>query len=745
MAGTRKKVYTNKLEFDKANKAYNDSLKLYNTTPWEAKNFMSIPNTNQSDWFDQFAKDKIKPVGIHNDSDGIPLYKKSTTQPVFQKAEKKIEPYKPKSQADFDYRNKMYNDSLDSYNFNKESLNKLYKTKKTSKGTEVDLSTKKYVNRQQGINEDFLKYQKLGLNISKKDVEKEWDSVDKNIKSVGAYKFNLSNGSEYTLKQYKKPVQQILPYTESTDNKMVNDFNKGTGAIIQKAKPLSEEEQYQTWRSNLPKNLQYEGDYDLRGFWKENPNFEVKTKDDHLTDKFKLPNHETFSNESKYYKPGMKAVKWVNDQPVPIQTQKYSAAKYLELKGKPSGYVNEGNNQGRVELKADGGWLDELPATVKDTAAYNNMYNSPENLGRTGFMNEKEYLNNWFASDRFKNKIGTANPGSTSSNAVNKVSTSKVFYNPNNTQKSINDYVDVHTEGTSKDKKNLTKGKSVGLSYKNSNDALVTKREGQNNPNSIAVHELTHLTNLDEVTKDKFKSTLYQDKYGNTVPFNRGEAYPSLMQFRYDNKFKPDQVITPKDMENIRNSGYRNILYDKYSDEDIMNYLNTVADNSKTNPNQMAKGGTLNLPGIPKSQQEAEAMIASGQLKLTDPNQHYTPRFPKYNPNKPLARGNVEESISPLDFINVGKIGTAGVNSLMRGVVKPQTPKVIMDAVEGINPNVWRLKDIINKADKGSLYARPAVIKETPNKFLNTVDDFGQMLPDKVRMKKQGGWLDNLK
>jgi hypothetical protein len=158
-----------------------------------------------------------------------------------------------------------------------------------------------------------------------------------------------------------------------------------------------------------------------------------------------------------------------------------------------------------------------------------------------------------------------------------------------------------------------------------------------------------------------------------------------------------------------------------------------------------AKGGTLDLPGIPKSQQEAEAMIASGQLKLNDPNQHYTPRFPKYNPNKPLARGNVEESISPLDFINVGKIGTAGVNSLMRGFVKPQTPKVVMDAVEGINPNVWRLKDIINKADKGSLYARPAVIKETPNKFLNTVDDFGQMLPDKVRMKKQGGWLDNLK
>lgn len=58
---------------------------------------------------------------------------------------------------------------------------------------------------------------------------------------------------------------------------------------------------YQAWRSKLPKNLQYENDYDLFGFWKENPTWSPSDPNAHMTDKFKLPNHETFSNESMYY------------------------------------------------------------------------------------------------------------------------------------------------------------------------------------------------------------------------------------------------------------------------------------------------------------------------------------------------------------------------------------------------------------------------------------------------------------
>ena len=60
---------------------------------------------------------------------------------------------------------------------------------------------------------------------------------------------------------------------------------------------------YQRWRATLPKNLQYEGDYDLRGFYQKNPAFSVDQPGQHMTDEFKLPNHPTFSDESKYYSP----------------------------------------------------------------------------------------------------------------------------------------------------------------------------------------------------------------------------------------------------------------------------------------------------------------------------------------------------------------------------------------------------------------------------------------------------------
>ena len=78
---------------------------------------------------------------------------------------------------------------------------------------------------------------------------------------------------------------------------------------------------YQKWRATLPKNLQYEGDYDLKGFYKENPTFNVSDPKQHLTDKFKLPNHPTFSIESKYYKEGMPAGKWDGNTYIPINRQ----------------------------------------------------------------------------------------------------------------------------------------------------------------------------------------------------------------------------------------------------------------------------------------------------------------------------------------------------------------------------------------------------------------------------------------
>lgn len=61
-----------------------------------------------------------------------------------------------------------------------------------------------------------------------------------------------------------------------------------------------EEIRYQQWRRTLPKSLQYGGDYDLRGYWKDPETKKEAVEGDHFIDKYKKPNHPTFSNESKY-------------------------------------------------------------------------------------------------------------------------------------------------------------------------------------------------------------------------------------------------------------------------------------------------------------------------------------------------------------------------------------------------------------------------------------------------------------
>lgn len=84
-----------------------------------------------------------------------------------------------------------------------------------------------------------------------------------------------------------------------------------------------EEAAYQKWRSSLPKNLQFEGDYDLRGFYRKNPRFTVDDPSQHMTDEFKLPNHPTFSDESRYYNEQTKHLggHWEGDVYIPNDTR----------------------------------------------------------------------------------------------------------------------------------------------------------------------------------------------------------------------------------------------------------------------------------------------------------------------------------------------------------------------------------------------------------------------------------------
>ena len=87
--------------------------------------------------------------------------------------------------------------------------------------------------------------------------------------------------SQY-LKQYGGSVNQVmdtLQTTKLTPNQQAK-FNK--------------------WKGQLPKNLQNEGNYDLKGLWKANPTIQPSANQ-HFPDTYKLPNHPTFSDESIYF------------------------------------------------------------------------------------------------------------------------------------------------------------------------------------------------------------------------------------------------------------------------------------------------------------------------------------------------------------------------------------------------------------------------------------------------------------
>ena len=91
----------------------------------------------------------------------------------------------------------------------------------------------------------------------------------------------------------------------------------------------NEENSYQFWKQSLPKQLQSEDDYDLRGYYKEHG---AEDTEGHLTDKYKKPNHPTFSVESQYYKKGMWAGKWNEEGNfiIPLDTPKEKLKQLVE-------------------------------------------------------------------------------------------------------------------------------------------------------------------------------------------------------------------------------------------------------------------------------------------------------------------------------------------------------------------------------------------------------------------------------
>ena len=77
--------------------------------------------------------------------------------------------------------------------------------------------------------------------------------------------------------------------------------------------PLNQEIAFQMEKANSPFANDSGIDYDYRGFYKKYGNLSPQATNGHLTDEFKLPNHPTFSVESRYYNGQPHAIDWRQD------------------------------------------------------------------------------------------------------------------------------------------------------------------------------------------------------------------------------------------------------------------------------------------------------------------------------------------------------------------------------------------------------------------------------------------------
>lgn len=77
-----------------------------------------------------------------------------------------------------------------------------------------------------------------------------------------------------------------------------------------------DEQRFRMWFNSLPEGIRNSNDYDYRGWWLENgsiPYKQILSGNGHFTDKYKLPNHPTFSNQSIYSKGNTIGGQWINN------------------------------------------------------------------------------------------------------------------------------------------------------------------------------------------------------------------------------------------------------------------------------------------------------------------------------------------------------------------------------------------------------------------------------------------------
>ena len=124
----------------------------------------------------------------------------------------------------------------------------------------------------------------------------------------------------------------------------------------------AEEKEFQKWYKYASSILNWdknpdapEHNYDIRGFWLENK-YKPVFPGQHFPDTWKTPDHPTFSNESRYYVPGMAAVHWNGDIPEYDWDSMKLRQRWAESRFKPN-QISSAGAMGDYQI---------MPITLKD-------------------------------------------------------------------------------------------------------------------------------------------------------------------------------------------------------------------------------------------------------------------------------------------------------------------------------------------------------------------------------------------
>lgn len=224
---------------------------------------------------------------------------------------------------------------------------------------------------------------------------------------------------------------------------------------------------------------------------------------------------------------------------------------------------------------------------------------------------------------------------------------------------------------------------------------------------SSILHELTHTTqNKYDIQESVVNDILEKNNQKNDKYYdNPNEVYSRMMQFRYDNKLKPQDVITKEQIEKWKNddSIIDQDFIGRYSTNTIEDLLNTVAQNNTKRLRRYADGGTTGDP------EKERFFQATGRSRSGRPlEQGLKPVFDLEDAagmtpiGDAMSARDTYNAVRQKDWVGAG-LAAVGVLPFVPGALRRAKGNVIKHAIPDMGkPSGKALQDMIDAAQVNS-------------------------------------------